>query len=78
MKSARAIAIGMVIGIGAIALLARGADTRHECDNPLHASEVSRWIAGFEGDVDYRNGEWYDGETIVGYSANEDSDVCVK
>lgn len=78
MKSATAIGIGVVIGIGAIAIATRDVDTRYDCDKPLHASEVSRWILGFDGKVDYRNGEWYDGDTLVGYSATEDSDVCLK
>lgn len=78
MTTARNIAIGFIIATGVLAFALRNVNTNADCANPIHASEVSRWIATFEGEVDYRNGEWYDGTTLVGYSATEDSDVCVK
>lgn len=78
MQTARNIAIGFVITTGILAFALRNVDTNTDCDNPIKASEVSRWIETFDGQIDYRNGTWYDGATVKGYSATEDSDVCVK
>jgi hypothetical protein len=49
------------------------------CLRTVRADEVSRWIDGQLQPVRYIDGNWYDGVSrLIGSSAVEDSDVCVK
>lgn len=50
-----------------------------DCKRTVYASEVTRWIDENGGQVDYRNGKWFNsGGKLIGTSATEDSDVCAK
>lgn len=49
------------------------------CARTLWAVDVSRWLDGQVQPVSYHSGDWVDGNgRVIGSSATEDSDVCVK
>lgn len=49
------------------------------CLRTLWAVDVPRWLEGQVQPVVYHNGDWVDAfGRVIGSSATEDSDVCVK
>lgn len=49
------------------------------CSRTLWAVDVPRWLDGQVQPVNYEKGDWFDGSgRLIGHSATEDSDVCVK
>lgn len=49
------------------------------CKEWMWASDVPRWLDEQVKPVVYHNGDWVDAfGRVIGWSATEDSDVCVK
>lgn len=62
-----------------VAVYACATYEKPSCVRTVRADEVSRWVAEQLQPVRYIDGNWYDGVSrLVGSSAVEDSDVCVK
>ena len=70
--------IAFIISIFAIAYITATYE-KPVCKKTVYASDVSRWLMTQHQFIRYDSGEWFDGKgRLIGTSATEDSDVCVK